>query len=140
MYTDLFKPTGSQHELFVCLDGGAPQRTVRLLFDRACGTDFSERDVAVVPLLSPHLHAAYDRADRRRRGLLALTWRQREILQLVAAGYRNREIARRLCVSEATVRKHLENIFSRLGVSSRTAAVARVADPDADSASVERAD
>jgi DNA-binding CsgD family transcriptional regulator len=139
IYADLFKPVGSQHELFVCLDGGAPQRTVRLLFDRAPGSDFSERDVAVVTLLRPHLQAAYDRAERRRRGVLPLTGRQREILQLVATGCSNRQIARRLVVSEATVRKHLENIFSRLEVNNRTAAVARLVHPPAESASSERA-
>ena len=138
LYADLVKPLGLQHELFVCLDGGAAQRTVRLLFDRAPGSDFSERDVAVVTLLRPHLQAAYDRAERRRRGVLPLTERQREILQLVATGYSNREIAGRLYVSESTVRKHLENIFRRLEVNSRTAAVARLIQPDAGSASIER--
>jgi DNA-binding NarL/FixJ family response regulator len=49
--------------------------------------------------------------------------RQRQLLRLVAAGYTNDQIGRRLSISEATVRKHLENIFARLGVTSRTAAV-----------------
>jgi DNA-binding NarL/FixJ family response regulator len=57
--------------------------------------------------------------------LLPLTIRQRQILQFVAAGYSNREIARQLDVRESTVAKHLENIFARLQVTSRTAAVAR---------------
>jgi ATP/maltotriose-dependent transcriptional regulator MalT len=47
----------------------------------------------------------------------------------VAAGYSNRQIARRLEVSETTVRTHLENIFARLEVNSRTAAVARLGQP-----------
>ena len=51
-------------------------------------------------------------------------------MRLVAAGHTNRQIARRLVVAESTVRKHLENIFERLQVSSRTAAVARVFGPD----------
>ena len=54
-----------------------------------------------------------------------LTARQCELLRLVAAGHNNVEIARLLVLSENTVRKHLENIYERLGVSSRTAAVAR---------------
>jgi DNA-binding NarL/FixJ family response regulator len=57
----------------------------------------------------------------------------------VATGCSNRQIARRLVVSEATVRKHLENIFSRLEVNNRTAAVARLIHPPAESASGERA-
>lgn len=38
---------GIEHELMVWLDAGAPQRTLRLLFSRGPGSDFSERDVAV---------------------------------------------------------------------------------------------
>ena len=45
------------------------------------------------------------------------------IPHLVAAGYTNAQIARRLVVSPGTVRIHLQNIYTRLGVSSRTAAV-----------------
>jgi DNA-binding NarL/FixJ family response regulator len=43
----------------------------------------------------------------------------------VAAGHTNIQIARRLGISEGTVRVHLENIYERLGVPSRTAAVTR---------------
>lgn len=43
----------------------------------------------------------------------------------VAAGHTNIQVARRLGISEGTVRSHLENIYERLGVSSRTAAVTR---------------
>jgi DNA-binding CsgD family transcriptional regulator len=43
----------------------------------------------------------------------------------VSAGHTNAQIARRLGISEGTVRTHLENIYGRLGVSSRTAAVTR---------------
>jgi DNA-binding CsgD family transcriptional regulator len=50
---------------------------------------------------------------------------QRELLGLVAAGHTNAQIGRRLGLSEGTVRKHLENIYGRLQVSSRTAAVTR---------------
>jgi DNA-binding CsgD family transcriptional regulator len=45
---------------------------------------------------------------------------------LVAAGHANTQIVRRLGISEATVRTHLENIYERLGVSSRAAVVTRV--------------
>jgi DNA-binding NarL/FixJ family response regulator len=54
-----------------------------------------------------------------------LTVRQRELLHLVAAGHTNAQIARRLGISEGTVRTHLENIYRLLEVSSRTAAVTR---------------
>lgn len=126
MYVDYDRQIGVEHELVVVLDAGAPRRTLRLLFARGAGSDFSDRDVAVLTLLRPHLQSAYVAAERRRRGLLPLTARQRQILQYVAAGHTNSQIATRLELSEGTVRKHLENIFLRLNVLSRTEALARV--------------
>lgn len=54
-----------------------------------------------------------------------LTAREREILTWVARGKTNPEVARILWVAPSTVRKHLENIYAKLGVSTRAAAVAR---------------
>jgi len=53
-----------------------------------------------------------------------LTPREREILSLLAAGDSNRTIATRLSISVHTVKFHLSSIFSKLGVTSRTEAVA----------------
>jgi DNA-binding CsgD family transcriptional regulator len=53
-----------------------------------------------------------------------LTARELEVLRLVAAGKSNREISAELTISEHTVARHLQNIFAKLGVSSRTAASA----------------
>lgn len=53
-----------------------------------------------------------------------LTGRELEVLRLVAAGKSNREIAAALVISEHTVARHLQNIFAKLGLSSRTAATA----------------
>jgi DNA-binding NarL/FixJ family response regulator len=47
-----------------------------------------------------------------------------QVLSLVATGRTNREISSSLVISENTVARHLQNIFSKLGVSSRTAATA----------------
>jgi DNA-binding CsgD family transcriptional regulator len=55
-----------------------------------------------------------------------LTRREREILNLVAEGKTNVEIAEQLWVSPSTVRKHLENVYAKLGVHTRTAAAAFV--------------
>jgi DNA-binding CsgD family transcriptional regulator len=55
-----------------------------------------------------------------------LTAREREILDLVAEGRTNAEIAERLWVSPGTVRKHLDNVYAKLGVHTRTAAAAFV--------------
>ncbi|MEU0569771.1 response regulator transcription factor [Nonomuraea sp. NPDC005983] len=53
----------------------------------------------------------------------ALSAREVEILELLASGEGNREIARRLFITEATVKTHLVHIYSKLGVETRTAAV-----------------
>ena len=98
---------------------------LRLYLFRGPGPDFSERDRALLTLLRPHLHQAYLDTKRQRRSAPQLTSRQRELLCLVAAGHTNAQIARRLGLSEGTVRTHLKNIYSRLNVSSRTAAVTR---------------
>jgi DNA-binding CsgD family transcriptional regulator len=59
-------------------------------------------------------------------GQLGLTARERQILGWVARGKTNLEIAEVLWLSPSTVRKHLENIYGKLGVHNRTAAVARL--------------
>jgi DNA-binding CsgD family transcriptional regulator len=60
-----------------------------------------------------------------RREEVRLTAREREVLSWVARGKTNVEIAELLWLSPSTVRKHLENVYAKLNVSSRTAAVTR---------------
>ncbi len=55
----------------------------------------------------------------------SISTREQEVLRLLGAGLSNREIAARLSVSNSTVKTHLENIYFKLGVSSRTQAVAQ---------------
>lgn len=57
-----------------------------------------------------------------------LTDREREVLDLVAQGLTNAEIARRLVVSDKTVRNHVSNVFAKLHVAGRAEAVARARD------------
>ena len=63
--------------------------------------------------------------DRDSAGPLALTSRELDVLRQVATGQTNAEIADVLFVSEATVKTHLNRTYDKLGVRSRTAAVAR---------------
>jgi DNA-binding NarL/FixJ family response regulator len=60
----------------------------------------------------------------RAAGVGPLSQREFEVLQLVAAGTTNREAAAKLFITEATVKSHLLNIYGKLGVSDRAAAVA----------------
>jgi DNA-binding CsgD family transcriptional regulator len=55
-----------------------------------------------------------------------LTAREREVMRCVEDGLSNAEIARDLWIQPTTVRKHLENIFAKLGVRSRTAALSKL--------------
>ncbi len=55
----------------------------------------------------------------QRRDKPLLSDREKEIVQLVAQGFRNREIGEKLFISEQTVKNHLHNIFDKLGVSDR---------------------
>lgn len=88
--------------------------------------DFSDREKAMLALIRPHLAELHTRRDRELRGEPNLTPRQWEVLRQVATGASNTAIARTLGLSDATVRKHLENVFLRLNVQSRTEALARV--------------
>ncbi|GHB74308.1 DNA-binding response regulator [Streptomyces cirratus] len=65
--------------------------------------------------------------DRMRTPAQALTKRELEVLQLVADGLSNQQISKKLFLSQATVKSHLVHVYAKLGVDSRTAAVAAAA-------------
>ncbi|KQM57615.1 MULTISPECIES: response regulator transcription factor [unclassified Agreia] len=72
---------------------------------------------ALAPVIASRL------LSRMRAPQASLSSREIEVLELVAAGRSNTEVAGDLFVSETTVKSHLAHIFTKLGVSSRTAAV-----------------
>jgi DNA-binding NarL/FixJ family response regulator len=90
---------------------------------------FSERDRVVLSLLAPHLSRARDRRGFDASALSRLTSREKEVLALVDRGRTNKQIAASLGIEAGTVRKHLENAFAKLGVHTRTAAVAQLFRP-----------
>lgn len=91
--------------------------------DPARITDAVIRAAAGGTVLSPDL--AQRVVARISRPQADLSAREVEILAAVARGLSNREIARALVISEATVKTHLVHVFTKLDVDSRTAAVAR---------------
>jgi DNA-binding NarL/FixJ family response regulator len=72
--------------------------------------------------LAPKAASAVLGARRERAPAAELTEREREVLALVGAGLQNKEIARRLGISEKTVKAHLTSVFRQLGVYDRTQA------------------
>jgi DNA-binding CsgD family transcriptional regulator/tetratricopeptide (TPR) repeat protein len=103
----------------------------RVLVGLACAA-LGDEDAAAVELdgareVFVSLGAALDVANvesftSRRPDDHGLTKRELEVLRLVASGQSNREIATGLVISERTVARHVQNIFAKLGVSSRAAA------------------
>jgi ATP/maltotriose-dependent transcriptional regulator MalT len=95
------------------------------------------------PLVERITNSANDSARARAAGLAGtgsgnlfeLSAREREVLELVMQGLRNREVGSRLFISEVTVKAHLRRIYAKLGVKSRTEAAIAAAEltrPDAE--------
>jgi DNA-binding CsgD family transcriptional regulator len=98
-----------------------PDHVVQLAMDRYTQT-FADEDLAMLRMISPALQRLM--RTRQTRALpTALTLTERRVLQLVATGRSNSDIAEDLYVSVATVRKHLEHAYRKLGVHNRMAAV-----------------
>jgi DNA-binding NarL/FixJ family response regulator len=96
------------------LKDAEPDDIIRALRDAAAGgVPLSPRAAAaLLPENRPTSHATLD----------ALTPRERDVLALVATGLPNKTIARRLAISEKTVKAHLTRVFTVVGVSDRTSA------------------
>jgi DNA-binding CsgD family transcriptional regulator len=112
----------------VCLPAPTGQ-THTFIFDRETA-DFGERERTLLDLLQPHLAHLRRAGEIRRRARATieglpeglLSERETEVLLHLAEGMRNREIAQALWIAPGTVHKHLNNIYSKLGVHTRAAA------------------
>jgi LuxR family maltose regulon positive regulatory protein len=122
-----------QRHLRVFIDEGQPMAA--LLGQLVASTETESVAAGDVPLkYLGHLARAFERAtsDGPTRGkphprglIVPLTERELEVLQLIATGRQNKEIAAELYVSLNTVKKHVTHIFEKLGASNRTAATDR---------------
>jgi two-component system nitrate/nitrite response regulator NarL len=82
------------------------------------------RQVAGGRRMRPSDRAAFEEQSFVERSASALTDRERQIMRLVSEGLSNKEIGRRLNLTDGTIKVHLHNIFQKLEVSNRTALAA----------------
>lgn len=119
LYQEVYKHLGIERQMALTVHP-APGELVSMVLSSST-RDYSERDRVVMSLLQPAIQRAF--AVMRRRKLLAsLSSREAEVLSWVAEAKTNKEIALILGISARTVQKHLETIFTKLGVETRTAA------------------
>jgi DNA-binding CsgD family transcriptional regulator len=147
LYNEFFRPLSVNYQMAVTIPS-MPELVIGIALNRS-RIDFSERDRSVLEAIRPHLAQAYRNAAERTRlteraaseartpqggGLVAtevaggsaLTKREQEVLALVAEGRTNPEIGVRLLISDRTVQKHLEHVYEKLRVRTRTAAAMKL--------------
>ena len=135
LYAEVCKPLGVRAVMKVFLPTG-PATGASLVFDTT-RSRFTETDRLTLQRVVPHLRqlrrnalarrtypALMDSTTAARMRLLRLTPRERVVLARAAAGETNTVIAAALFVSPGTVRKHLEHIYDKLEVRTRTEAAA----------------
>lgn len=118
-YADVYRPLGAEHQLAMAFPAGwagDEPRSVCLAVNRRRG-DFGDDDRAVAELLRPRLARAMRRLAPPARK--PVTRREAAVLDLLARGLTDRQIARRLAISPRTVEKHLEHAYPKLGVHGR---------------------
>jgi DNA-binding CsgD family transcriptional regulator len=123
LFQDVYRPFGTADSVRLFLP--APKATSRFFFfdQQHWGLRRRERDLLV--LLRPHLALWRSRWSAPALPAVSeLTAREREVLRAVANGSSNREVADQLWISPHTVRTHLQHIFEKLEVRTRTEAVA----------------
>lgn len=133
LYNDYYRRVGLCHAMALPprMDDG---QLVSFAFNRG-GADFTDRERALLDSLRRPLAALFARAAAADHGASALdaellarhelTPRESEVLQWVSAGKTDRNVAALLGCSPRTVHKHLQRIYTKLGIETRTAAVMR---------------
>ena len=125
-------------QVIVLLDATNRDRAVRVVRAGARGVLFKEQDAALLPKSIRKVHAGEVWVDNPilsealeslvkkppsgeggKKGHGGLSTRELEVVRCVSMGLRNKEVADKLGVSEATVKNHLTSVYSKLGVSDR---------------------
>jgi DNA-binding CsgD family transcriptional regulator len=119
LYQEVYKHLQTEYQMILSLRP-SPGDLVALVLSNS-SRDFSERDRVVLSLLQPVMQRAFA-LMRQRQARATLSSREADVLLWVAEAKTNKEIALILGISPRTVQKHLESIFAKLGVETRTAA------------------
>jgi DNA-binding CsgD family transcriptional regulator len=145
LHNELFLPLRVNYQMAVTIPSPS-QLVIGIAFNRS-HKDFSERERALLAAIRPHLIQAYRNASERdtlekraetaeralwstpATALASLTRREHDVLVLVADGKTNMQIAHQLLLSSRTVQKHLEHVYDKLGVRTRTAAAMKLTSP-----------
>lgn len=108
------------------IDAGPPMRTLLLRLRAQAGTAGAGYVDVLLAAVAGTPPAPQPPAARPTRGLIEpLTHRELDVLRLLAAGRSNAGMARALVVEQSTIKTHLVHLYGKLGVHSRTQAVAR---------------
>jgi RNA polymerase sigma factor (sigma-70 family) len=148
LYNEFYSEIGGSSQMWIGLREGNDLLINMYYRD----TPYDEKEVVMLQLIQPHLETAWQNwkrlrrfktdldilresvyqspeeeaeAARIRRAIDALPQRQREVVELVTAGFDNQQIADELKVSILTVKRHLQNIFQSMDVRHRTELAAR---------------
>ncbi|MEV6875733.1 helix-turn-helix transcriptional regulator [Amycolatopsis sp. NPDC051128] len=134
LYTDFYRPRGTIDQLLCVVQ--VDDRHGRVLTLSRSRPGFSRRDRELADLLAPHLAQAFAREERppvrpvTATTSVLLTAREREVAGSVARASTDREIARHLGISPRTVQKHLQQIYRKLGLTSRAELIVHLSGRD----------
>ena len=137
IYNDFLRPSGHYYGInLFAFDGRDSIGDIRI-WRRNGHADFDRDEVDLLSLIAPGFTQALKRIERRAQlkpqaspGSAKLSPRETEVAGFAAQGLSDKQIARRLDLKFATVRTHLDNAFSKLGVRNRTQLVSLLYSPD----------
>jgi DNA-binding CsgD family transcriptional regulator len=131
IYQEVLVPVGGQHAVLISVTAPLSDTWLYFMANRA-ERDFDDDELEFARRLQPVLVALYtslagDQSSAG-RAQVRVTRRELTVLRLVAAGHTADRISHELSISRATVRKHLENLYRKLGTTDRLGAVIQARD------------
>jgi len=126
---DYLEPMGVFYPAGVAIHSQGSNLGALTLFRSKSMGDFNQRDLFILEQLNAHIGNRLWRDSQKHnirevsykdKAWIVLTEREREVVQMVGGGLSNAEISQRLFLSQFTVKTHLKNIYTKLGINSRT--------------------